>query len=1026
MLQLKGITKTYRSGELTQKALNEISVNFRESEFVAVLGPSGSGKTTLLNIIGGLDRYDSGDLVIRGKSTKEYKDAHWDAYRNHSVGFVFQTYNLIPHQNALSNVELALTLSGVPKGERKRRAKDVLCKVGLADQLHKKPNQMSGGQMQRVAIARALVNNPDILLADEPTGALDSETSGQVIDILKEISADKLIIMVTHNAEIAEKYATRIIRLKDGEITDDSRPFTDEDLASSEESGEARTKPARRKRKKEKTSMSFFTALSLSLNNLLTKKGRTVLTSFAGSIGIIGIALIVALSSGFQAYIDSVQADMLSSYPLAIESSAMDLSALMGQRRKENNKEKVTYSDGKIHSNTDLIDSLNARYENTWENNLKDFKVYLDSKKDELAASVNAIEYNYGVTLHIYAPDTSNGINQLNPSPLSNDLENGSPFGGSTKMWDELIDNSKLLESQYDVLAGGWPKAYNEVVVIVDADNGIDEQTLMALGIKDAAAVMEAIDNNEAYDPGQTTFTYDEIMARTFKLVLQPDYYSFDEASGTWVDKSGDEAYVMNLIDKGTPLKVAGIVKPSGQSVKKESGSSIGYLKSLTEYVVNETGKREIVKQQLAKPDTDIFKNLPFEAASKEEKTQMQPQEEVTTAPAENTTAAAGTAASFPAPAAGNLSFHGSVPAAAYMESTSVPPEAMTEEEIYAYIKANYTADEQEKLLDFAKLFLKNTRTFSERNRLIAYLDAILEERQMEGMGNITGQQAYAYIQMMDKQTKLQLLTGIIRGGNKPEETTTPQTEPGTTVPATTRPGNEEPSTQPVTEPATEPVTEPVTQPGPTVSKSSLEKNLERLGVADLATPKSINIYPKSFEAKDALVQFIKDYNDQMKARGKDENVIEYTDYIGLIMSSVTKIVNIVSYVLIAFVSISLVVSSIMIGIITYISVLERTKEIGILRSIGASKRDISRVFNAETLIIGFVAGLMGIAATLLLCIPLNMIIEKLADIADVAELPVIGGVLLIGISIVLTTIAGLIPARMAANKDPVVALRTE
>jgi len=1022
MLQLKNITKTYQTGEITQEALHEVSVNFRESEFVAVLGPSGSGKTTLLNIVGGLDRYDSGDLIIRGKSTKEYKDAHWDAYRNHSVGFVFQSYNLIPHQTALSNVELALTLSGVPKAERKRRAKEVLCKVGLDDQLHKKPNQMSGGQMQRVAIARALVNNPDILLADEPTGALDSETSGQVIDILKEISADKLIIMVTHNAEIAEKYATRIIRLKDGEVTDDSDPFTDEDLAKSEENGAVREKPAKGKRKKEKTSMSFFTALSLSLNNLLTKKGRTVLTSFAGSIGIIGIALIVALSSGFQTYIDSVQADTLSSYPLAIDSSAMDLSALMGQRKENNDKEETTYNDGKIHSNTDLMDSLNARSENTWENNLKDFKVYLESKKDELAATVNAIEYNYGVTLHIYAPDTSGGINRLNPSPLSNDLESGSPFGGSTKMWDELIDNSKLLESQYDVLAGGWPKSFDEVVVIVDANNGIDEQTLMALGIKDAAAVMEAIDNNEAYDPGQTEFTYDEIMAKTFKLVLQPDYYSYDEASGTWVDKSDDDAYVMGLVEKGTLLKVAGIVKPSAQSVTESSGSSIGYLKSLTEYVITQTNSREIVKQQLAKPDTDIFKNLPFEEVQKEEEPQTQPPEEVTTAPAESTTNATGTGTSFCAPDAGSLGFRGSVPAAAFVESTTAPMETMSEDEIYAYIEANYSGEEQEKLLDFAKLFLKNTRTFSERNRLIAYFDAMLEEQQMEGMGDITGQQAYSYIQLMDKDTKLQLLTRIIQGGGKPEETTAPQTQPETTAPAVTQPGTEETTTQP----ATEPVTEPVTQPGPTVSKSSLEKNLDRLGVADLATPKSINIYPKSFESKDALVQFIEDYNAQMKDRGKDENVIEYTDYIGLIMSSVTKIVNIVSYVLIAFVSISLVVSSIMIGIITYISVLERTKEIGILRSIGASKRDISRVFNAETLIIGFVAGLMGIASTLLLCIPLNMIIEKLAEIAGVAELPVIGGVLLIGISIVLTTIAGLIPSRMAAKKDPVVALRTE
>ncbi len=1020
MLQLKNITKTYTTGDLTQTALSDVTVNFRKSEFVAVLGQSGSGKTTLLNIVGGLDRYDSGDLIINEKSTKQYKDAHWDAYRNHSVGFVFQSYNLIPHQTVLANVELALTLSGVPKAERRQRAKDVLEKVGLGDQLHKKPNQMSGGQMQRVAIARALVNNPDILLADEPTGALDSETSVQVIDLLKEIAQDRLIIMVTHNPEIADQYANRIIYLKDGKVINDSNPYTDEDLAADTAEKIVVQQPGKRDKKKLKTSMSFFTALSLSLNNLMTKKARTFLTSFAGSIGIIGIALILSLSSGFQTYINSVQADTLSSYPLSIETDAIDLSALMGPQPGKSDTPTKENTDGKIYANTDMIDSVNNRTENTWENNLKDFKTYLESKKGELDSYINAIEYNYGITLNIYAPDTSDRITQLNPSELSRSLRNSGPMGQSSKMWDELIDNSTLLENQYDVLAGGWPQSFNEVVVIVNANNEIDEQTLIALGIKDAAAVMEAIENREVYNPGQTEFTYEEILSKTFKLVLQPDYFSFDKEAGVWADKSDDEEYVMNLVKNGTDLKISGIVKPSEQSVAASSGSSIGYLKTLTEYVIDQTNSREIVKQQQKNTGMDVFKNLPFELA-KADKPTAEPkiQEEATTAPAEKTTIAVNIGTSFTTPTAGSLNFNGNGPNAAFVESTTAPA-TMTEEEILAYIKATYTGEEQEKLLDFAKLFLKNTRTLSERKKMIAYFDEILAEQNIEGMGKISGQEAYSYIQLMDKNTKLQVLTQIAQGAGNPEQTTKPPVKPGTTDPAKpTQPGQPEQPDQPVEEPE-------VPEPIPTVSKSSLEENLDILGVADLSTPNSINLYPKNFQAKDTLVQFIKDYNAEMSAQGKVENAIEYTDYIGLIMSSVTKIINIVSYVLIAFVSISLVVSSIMIGIITYISVLERTKEIGILRSIGASKRDISRVFNAETLIVGFVAGLMGIISTLLLCIPMNIIIEKLADIAGVAKLPPVGAIVLIIISVVLTTLAGLIPSRMAAKKDPVVALRTE
>ncbi len=1029
MLQLKNISKTYTTGDLTQTALSDVIVNFRQSEFVAVLGESGSGKTTLLNVVGGLDRYESGDLIINEKSTKEYKDANWDAYRNHSVGFVFQSYNLIPHQTVLANVELALTLSGVPKVERRQRAKNVLEKVGLGDQLHKKPNQMSGGQMQRVAIARALVNNPDILLADEPTGALDSETSVQVIDLLKEIAQDRLIIMVTHNPEIADQYANRIIHLKDGKVINDSNPYTDEDLAADTAKKATPKQFRKREQKKLKTSMSFFTALSLSLNNLLTKKARTFLTSFAGSIGIIGIALILSLSSGFQTYINTVQADTLSSYPLAIETNALDLSALMGPQPGKSDEPTQEYADGKIYANTDMIDSVNNRTENTWENNLKDFKAYLESKKGELDSYINAIEYNYGVTLNIYAPGTSDGVTRLNPSELSRSLRNSGPMGQSSKMWDELIDNSTLLENQYDVLAGSWPQSFNEVVVIVNANNEIDEQTLIALGIKDAATVMQAIENREAYDPGQTEFSYEEILSKTFKLVLQPDYFSFDKETGAWIDNSDDENHVINLVKNGTDLKVAGIVKPSEQSVAASSGSSIGYLKTLTEYVIDQTNSREIVKQQLKSTGTDVFNNLPFEVAKTDKAIEGTPaQEETTTAPAEKTTIAANIGAYFTTPTVGSLSFNGNAPNAAVVESTTAPT-TMTEEDIIAYIEANYTGEEQEKLLDFAQLFLKPTRTLSERKRLIDFFDEILADPKLdemlagqdfEGMGDISGQQIVNSIGLMPERTKLPMLTRIVQADSNPDQSTKPPVKPGTTDPTKpTQPGQPEQPDQPVDEPeAPEPV--------PTVSKSNLQENLDILGVADLSTPNSINLYPKNFQAKDTLVQFIKDYNAEMSAQGKEENAIEYTDYIGLIMSSVTKIINIVSYVLIAFVSISLVVSSIMIGIITYISVLERTKEIGILRSIGASKRDISRVFNAETVLVGFTAGILGIVSTLLLCIPLNIIIEKLADIAGVAALPLAGAIALIFISVILTTLAGLIPSRMAAKKDPVIALRTE
>lgn len=1024
MLQLKNITKTYQTGELFQTALSEVSVNFRESEFVAVLGQSGSGKTTLLNIIGGLDRYDSGDLIINEKSTKEYKDSNWDTYRNHSIGFIFQSYNLIPHQTVLSNVELALTLSGVSKTERRLRAKEVLEKVGLGDQLHKKPNQMSGGQMQRVAIARALVNNPDILLADEPTGALDSETSTQVIDLLKEISEDRLIIMVTHNPEIAEEYANRIIHLKDGKITADSNPFNDEELAQAEKKAApaaAQTSP----KAKGKTSMSFLTALSLSLNNLLTKKGRTILTSFAGSIGIIGIALILSLSSGFQIYIDSVQEETLSSYPLAIESSSVNLGALLSMTPMDPAEKVEGQEEGKVYTNSAIGDMLNSFSKEAWNNNLADFKTYLDEGREGLAKYINSIDYTYDVGLNIYSPDTSNGVRQLNPSPLA-ELMSGSvnsPLFASSvasqyDMWKPLMDNQDFLESQYDVLAGKWPQSFNEVVLMIGANNQITELTLQALGITDATAMLKAFQSGESYTGKSVELTYEEILNMSFKLILQPDYYALNNETGTWADMSGDEAYLKELVNKGTELKVVGVVRPNEQSIANASAAgTIGYLKTLTEYAINEINSREVVKLQQQNKDFDVFVGLPFEVA-KEEEVVAKP-EESTTMPATTGTPTAATGKPFATPTVGNLAMKDAAPAASFIEETAAPGKTMTEDEVYAYIDANFKGDEKTKMTEFAKLFLKPLRNAAERQKLINLLDEMLKGQTFEGMENITGQQAYGYINLMDKNAKLEMLTKIIEADKAgitpvtPEPTKPQPTKPGTTDPAQPEPPVEE---EPV-------IPEPVL---PTVSESSYKENAALLGVADLARPSVINIYPKNFEAKDNIEKFIEDYNAKMTAEGKAENTIEYTDYIGLIMSSVTKIINIVSYVLIAFVSISLVVSSIMIGIITYISVLERTKEIGILRSIGASKRDISTVFNAETLIVGLTAGVIGIGLTLLLNIPVNMIIKRLTDIPNVAILPMFGALGLIAISMVLTTLAGLIPSGMAANKDPVVALRSE
>lgn len=873
MLQLNNITKDYISGDTVVNALKGISISFREHEFVSILGQSGCGKTTMLNIIGGLDRYTDGDLIIGGRSTKEFKDKDWDSYRNHKIGFIFQSYNLIPHQTVLSNVELALTLSGVSKTERRKRAVEALEMVGLGDQINKKPNQMSGGQMQRVAIARALVNDPDIILADEPTGALDSETSVQVMDILKKISDNKLIIMVTHNAELAGQYSSRIIRLLDGKVTDDTAPY--EIPAGKEISPVAGALD-----KKEKVSMSFFTALSLSFKNLLTKKGRTFLTSFAGSIGIIGIALILSLSSGFQAYINRVQEDTVSTYPITIENESVDyssmLNSMMGETGTVEDKE-----EGRIYAAPVMSQLVNTMSAEVKKNNLSELKKYLESPDCNIGDYVLDVQYQYDIPLNVYAKDYSGGINKVNPSTLYQDIWGVSDETMSsslvssfsnTDMWSQMIDNQDLLNSQYDLVAGSWPDNYNEVVVVADKNHQITDVSLYALGIRNSSELKNIMINlNKQLDDKVSSYSYEDLLNLRFKVVLPSAYYRYDEATGTYKNMSSSEDYVKQLIDNGIEVKVSGIIVAKDDAVATSITGVVGYTKNLVDYIVSENNKSDIVKAQLDNPDIDVLTGLPFSTVDID----------------------------------------------------------LTMDDINAYIST--LPKEQQKIIS-------------------------------------------AYIANLSDDVIIEMFKSQIQQS----------------------------------------------------SSNTYKSNIEALGYVTTDNPSKINIYAKDFESKDAISDIISAYNDKVKSEGNDSLEISYTDYIGLMMSSVSKVVDAISYVLIAFVSISLVVSSIMIGIITYISVLERTKEIGILRSIGASKHDISRVFNAETMIVGLVAGIIGIGFTLLLNIPINIIIKKFSGISGVAVLPLKGALILIAISVFLTLIAGLIPARVASKKDPVIALRTE
>lgn len=861
MLKLKNITKVYNSGNEKLKALDNVSIMFRKSEFVSILGPSGCGKTTLLNIIGGLDRYTSGDLIINGKSTKYFKDRDWDSYRNYSVGFVFQNYNLIGHQTVLSNVELALTISGVSKKERKKRAIKALEEVGLKRQINKKPNQLSGGQMQRVAIARALVNNPDIILADEPTGALDTKTSIQVMEILKNISKDKLVIMVTHNPDLAQKYSSRIIKILDGKIIDDSNILKEA------------TKEEKAHDNKRRTSMKFLTALHLSLNNLMTKKGRTILTSFAGSIGIIGIALILAISTGVQNYINKVEEDTLSSYPLTIEESTIDMSSMIDTMMGEN-KNSEKREEGKIYSSdimNDLIASLSSKIST---NNLKALKEYIESDTSKIRENSNAIKYSYNLDINLYKSNTDDGIVKVNPSTVMETLGmiTSNPYSqmmpssammGNNNVWEELIDNDELLKSQYNLLAGSWPTKYNEVVLIVGKNNEISDYTLYSLGLKDQNELkskMKAIQNGETVEPSEeTVYSYDDLLNLSYKLVLNSDYYV--KTNNLWIDKSEDDFYMKQIIKDAEEIKVVGIIKQNDSSTATSKSGQIGYTSDLTKYVINKTNSSDIVKTQKENKEINIFTGLEF------------PKDEL------------------------NSDF-------------------------------DYNSLSEAEKIKLGKL---NSDELAELMK--AYRD------------------------------------------NK---------------------------------------------------NSSYESNLIKLGSIDISSPASISIYPKNFASKNNLIDIIEEYNKTAKDNNKEENIINYTDVIGTMMKSVSQIINTISYVLIAFVAISLVVSSIMIGIITYISVLERTKEIGILRAIGASKKDISRVFNAETLIVGFISGVIGILITMLLTLPINSLIHMITGVSIITKVPLNAAIILVIISMLLTIVAGLIPSRIASKKDPVVALRTE
>ncbi len=990
MLKLTNITKTYITGALTQQALDGISVSFRKSEFVSVLGQSGSGKTTLLNIIGGLDQYTSGDLIINGKSTKEYNDADWDTYRNHSVGFVFQSYNLIPHQTVLRNVELALTLSGVSKAERRRRAVEALRAVGLEEHIYKKPNQMSGGQMQRVSIARALINNPDILLADEPTGALDSETSIQVMELLKEIARDRLVIMVTHNPDLAERYSTRIVKLLDGRIVDDSDPYEDESVA------QVLTKKEQKQQKseKKKKSMSFLTALSLSLNNLMTKKGRTFLTSFAGSIGIIGIALILSVSAGFQAYIDQVQEDTLTSYPITIEAESVDMSSMlmsfMESRQEAMEEEREP---DRIYSSTVMYDMLSSMMTaQTKTNNLTAFKKFLDEGGNGIM-DIARVHYSYDFKFDVYTQDKDGDVVKSDAMEMMQQAMTGM-FGGDYSsyfdtmggmyqqfnVWNELLpeaDGTGVAQSvrdQYDVLYGKWPENYDEIVIFVDRRNEISDLMLYALGFissQEMTETMQAMMAGKPVEAETMSWSYEELCNTAFKFILPSEYYQL-EPNGQYTDLSATEQgleFLYSNADVGLPLKVVGIVRPTEDAESGTVSGQIGYTAALTQYAMAETAKQEIVQKQLADETVDVFNGLPFRTPEYVEPVDAE-KKALFTAYYEDLDDAAR--------------------AALFAQMYCVPSEAYLDAEVARQL----TATDRQSLTDMMIAAYAQQTGATDTSQFESYF-AQLSDEELAAMAEEGIRQMTAARYAQQKGMELAMM--------QPEAV-------AALMASTTFTDDQYITFYDQFMPAT-------------VSEANLEQNLDALGYATPESPSRVSLYATSFEDKDTIARLIEEYNKGVA----EEDKIEYTDLVALLLDSVTTIIDAVSYVLIAFVSISLVVSSIMIGIITYISVLERTKEIGILRAIGASKRDVGRVFNAETLIVGFGAGLIGILASLIIILPINLILHSLTGIDELsAVLPAGAAVILVLISMFLTFIAGLVPSRIASRKNPVEALRTE
>lgn len=1008
MLKLVNITKQYDVGDNESvQALKGIDIEFRKNEFVSILGQSGCGKTTLLNIIGGLDRYTDGDLIINGRSTKSYKDHDWDTYRNHSIGFVFQSYNLIPHQTVLSNVELALTLSGVSKSERRKRAVAALSKVGLGDQLNKKPNQMSGGQMQRVAIARALINDPEILLADEPTGALDSETSEQIMELMKEVAKDRLVIMVTHNPELAERYSTRIIRVLDGKVTGDSDPYDSGADGQNVAVEETASKKAKKPIKEKGTSMSFFTALSLSLNNLMTKKGRTFMTSFAGSIGIIGIALILSLSSGFQAYIDKVQEDTLSSYPITITAEEVDMSALF-QSMAENDHDRKNRENDKVYANTDMYDMMNALFNSeSKQNDLKSFKAWIDSGESEISKYAAAIQYGYSTPLKVYVSDTSKGILAANDyAALFSDIagaDNSSMSGSGSMMsmmssstavnvFSEMISGkdgetvNDLIYSQYELIDDRtmhWPTEKNQVLLVVNEYNEISESFLYALGLLDRAElgdVWRKIMSGEKTEENieiDANWTYEDLVGMNFKLVLPTDTLKGVDTDGDgvndkWIDMSADESFMKLLLASSQDLEVVGIIRPREDAVSTAlQNTAVAYTSELTDWYLEQIAESEVVKYQLDNPGVDVMTGLPFMTAAPDT-------DEAKAVDFKEWAASIGTAKK----------------AEAYTHITVTPDDATLAELVSAEASKYPDADSQKAFL--VALYTQSNADITAESieQMLSDMDETQLRQLVESTLTEVVKQTYAAeagqkIAMLTKEQLAEAFDALLEAEQD-------------NVAALA-------SLYDITEELR-------------FSESTLNENLKAMGYADKNEPSAVNIYASSFADKDKIADIISEYNSGRP----EEEQISYTDYVALMMSSVSTIIDMISYVLIAFVSISLVVSSIMIGIITYISVLERTKEIGILRSIGASKGDISRVFNAETLIVGFVSGMIGIIVTVILDIPISLIIEHFAGISGLASLPIGGAIILVCISMALTLIAGLIPAKVAAKKDPVVALRSE